>query len=249
MRQGIDPKTWDVVFGGSQSYTAPYMPYLIVGDVEKYGPRGTNEWAFQTEVEVPEQFIKGDLAETWEITMDKAVFHLRQGVMWTGNDHIGMEPREVTADDVVQALQRAITSPYGTASYYYVEDIYAEDKYTVVFEWTYNFGWVLWFDGMLAGIFPPEALAAEGGLADWRNQVGCGPFILDNYVEGTAATYLKDPNYTREKTTINGKEYQIPFIDKLVIPTVLDEASWVAALRTAKIDGDDGSICGVLITM
>ena len=36
--------------------------------------------------------------------------------------------------------------------------------------------------------------------------------------------------------TIDGKEYQLPFIDKLVLPIIHDDSAKIAAIRTAKLD-------------
>ncbi|MFO1028298.1 MAG: ABC transporter substrate-binding protein, partial [Acetobacteraceae bacterium] len=49
------------------------------------------------------------------------------------------------------------------------------------------------------------------------------------------ATYVKNASYWR-KETIGGTEYKLPFVDKVVYHTIKDEATWVAALRTGKLD-------------
>jgi peptide/nickel transport system substrate-binding protein len=58
---------------------------------------------------------------------------------------------------------------------------------------------------------------------------------MSNYISGSSITYTKNPNYFG-KTTINGKQYQEPFVDSLVYPIITDEASAVAAVRTGKVD-------------
>jgi peptide/nickel transport system substrate-binding protein len=79
----------------------------------------------------------------------------------------------------------------------------------------------------------PESVAA--GADDWHNAVGTGPFILTDYVDGSGATYTKNPAYWG-KSTINGKEYQLPLVDKLIYPIITDESTAIAALRTGKTD-------------
>jgi peptide/nickel transport system substrate-binding protein len=54
-------------------------------------------------------------------------------------------------------------------------------------------------------------------------------------VRGSQATYERNPNYWG-KTTIDGKEYQTPFIDKMIWPVIADESTQIASLRTGKID-------------
>ena len=59
--------------------------------------------------------------------------------------------------------------------------------------------------------------------------------MVKEYVSGSAMTFERNPNYW-DTTTINGKEYEIPFIDELVFPIIPDESTRVAALRTGEID-------------
>ena len=94
----------------------------------------------------------------------------------------------------------------------------------------------------MGGFFPgniccPEwgDTTAAGGSEDWQNTVSDGPFTITNFVSGTGGTYTKNPNYWGT-TTINGKQYKMPFIDTLIFPIIPDESTAVAALRTAKID-------------
>ena len=107
--------------------------------------------------------------------------------------------------------------------------------HTVVFEfkefnaeWDYRFGW-----GYYSGVMPKEV--ADAGAGNWKNANGTGPFMLSDYVQGNSNTYAKNPSYW-DKETIGGVEYKIPFVDKLVYRTIKDEATYITALRTAKID-------------
>jgi len=88
----------------------------------------------------------------------------------------------------------------------------------------------LW--GSLGSVFTPESAAAGG--ANWQNQTGTGPFILTDYVSGADATYSRNPNYWGT-TTINGKQYQLPFINKLIYPVITDSSTELAALRTGRL--------------
>ena len=68
-----------------------------------------------------------------------------------------------------------------------------------------------------------------------ENQVGTGPFLFAGYEIDSHVTYERNPNYW-DTTTIEGQEYQLPFVDKVIVPIIADEASMVAALRTGKAD-------------
>ena len=76
---------------------------------------------------------------------------------------------------------------------------------------------------------------ADAGAANWKNVNGTGPFMLTDFVQGNSNTYTKNPIYW-DKDKINGGEYKLPFVDKLVYRTIKDEATFVTALRTAKLD-------------
>jgi len=221
----------------------PYKEFLVVGDIEKYGPRGNNSYSFGLQEFVPEQYLKGMLAEKWEWKDPKTlVFYIREnaGIMWTGNDRIGMKARPFTADDVYFSLNRYKNSIRGGGSGKgrtpFVESIERGPGNQVIVrtnsywaDWSYllAFGWT-------TPIYAPEEVKA--GASDWKNTVGTGPFIIQSYVPGSGATYVKNPNWWGT-TTIKGKVYDdIPFIDKLVFPIIADESTAVAATRTGQID-------------
>ena len=117
----------------------------------------------------------------------------------------------------------------------HVEKVEAIDKHTVLFtfknynaEWDYRFGW-----GYYSGIVPKEV--SDAGAGNWKNANGTGPFLLADYVQGNAITYARNDAYW-DKETIAGQAYKLPFVDKLVYRTIKDEASFLTALRTAKLD-------------
>jgi peptide/nickel transport system substrate-binding protein len=206
----------------------------MTGDLSK-GPRGTNQYSFTDLDYVPYEFMGGQLAESWE-TPDPVtvVVHLRKGVTFPDKPGV-MASREMTADDVVFSLNRLVGSVKGKASYANIESISAQDKYTVtVKEKKFDAAWYMRIGcGTSSSIYPPELVKA--GINDWKNAVGTGPFILKSYVSGASLTYERNPNYW-EKTNINGKEYKLPFIDKIALPIIVDESTRLAASRTGKVD-------------
>ncbi len=155
--------------------------------------------------------------------------------MYIDNDRIGMERREVTADDVVFGLEHIMEGPLGKGATKFVKSIYADGKYKVVIEFKYYealWGPMLIF-GMGSVLYPPEVIKA--GASEWRNQCGSGSFILKDHISGSASYYDSNPDHWG-KTTISGVEYETTFVDKLVIPIIPDELTMVGALRTGKID-------------
>jgi len=219
-------------------FLMPIQETLLQGDIEKYGPRGTGEYAFQTSGYLPMQYLTGRLLEDWEITPDSVILHVRSGIHWapTEAQRAWMEPRELTAADLAADLNRFREAPWGSRFDGVLSDVYTTDEYTVVVEFVgqfslegfYYFGWE---DRSL--IAPPEMIGA--GDDKWANQVGTGPFMFEEYVHGSHMSYVRNPDYWGT-TIIDGKEYQMPFIDRLIYPIIPDQATQIAALRTAKID-------------
>ena len=238
-----DPPSWDVHLSSRGSSTSvwdnPYLEWYCMGDIDKYGPRGNNQFAFQATTYIPDQYMGGMLATSWEFSTSplSLTYKLRQGVMWTGNARIGMPAREFTSADAVFSAKRVINAPgSGTMFTAWIKDVVAIDKYTV--QWQFSQYYANWeffclYGGSTAIMFAPESATAGG--ADWKNQVGTGPFILSDYVSGSSATYTRNPNYWG-KTTIGGKQYQMPFINSLTYPVIADASTQLAALRTGKID-------------
>jgi peptide/nickel transport system substrate-binding protein len=240
-----DPPSWDDIttpgIASTDTWENPYAETLLKGDINKYGPRGNNTFSFQYALTSQfGQYYGPCLATSWEVTSNPlgVVYQLRHGVMWTGNTNIGMAPREFTADDVVYHINRNMTaSPLAGLYASYIQSVTATDRYTVTILWSKFFSqWespIGMDSGVQARIIPEEVVKA--GADNWKNQTGTGPFILTNYVSGSAATYTKNPNYWGT-TTINGKTYQEPLIDEVVYPIIADQSTAIASLRTGKID-------------
>ncbi|GAI82289.1 unnamed protein product, partial [marine sediment metagenome] len=224
---------------GPTQWLSPMQERPIMGDFEKYGPRGTDEYAFRlTGCYVPEQYLRGWLLEDWEVTLEKLVWHVRPGIYWMAIDGV-MEARELVAQDIVDDILYLRDCPAGVTFRHFTGDIYVTDRYTLEIEFTkFDLTWIFWLgyeDRAL--ITAPEMLTAPGGADSWDNQTGTGPFKLREYVVGSHMTFDRNPNWWKT-TVIDGVEYELPFIDELVMPMILDEATWVSALRTGKVDYD-----------
>ena len=192
---------------------------------------------FKPDAWVPEDALRGELAESWkwEDNPLRVVVKLRHGIMWPAKAGV-MESREFNADDVVFSFNRQNASPKKVAGYFdHVEKVEATDPYTVTFfmkdynaEWDYRFGW-----GYYSQIIPPEL--AKAGAGNWKNAVGTGPFQLTDYVQGNQQVYARNPIYW-DTDTIDGKKYKLPFVDKVTYRIIRDEATQHTALRTGKLD-------------
>ena len=233
---GLKPTTWDpndyIYVTGV--YVGPYFGKLVMGDLDK-GPRGSKIFSFQTSY-APQHAIKGYITESWEWTDSSTFeFKIRKGVKWQGKKGV-METRQVTADDVVFSFKRFWKDArIDTTRWKWIDEISAPDKWTVRIkansfstDWHYAIGYGAWLH-----IYPPEVVKA--GIHDWRNHTGMGPFIVSEYIRDSLVVYERNPSYW-EKIKIDGKEYQLPFVDKIMWPIIPDESTRMAALRTGKAD-------------
>jgi len=92
----------------------------------------------------------------------------------------------------------------------------------VISDWHYNYA--------------PEVYDKYGDANDWRNSVGTGPFMLTDYVSGSSATLVRNPNYWMTDPVGPGKGNQLPYVDGVKFIILEDVSTRLAALRTGKID-------------
>jgi peptide/nickel transport system substrate-binding protein len=229
----FDPYDWSWKANYDTSF---YLEHLIAGDMDKAVSRG-GKHRFLTDAWLPRGVQRGELAESWQM-VDKplsVVFKLRKGIMWPEKPGV-MKAREFVADDVVFSYTRLASSPKKIPTYFdHIDRVEAKDKHTVVFylkefnaEWDYRFGY-----GYYDQIVPKEL--ADAGAKDWKNATGTGPFQLADYLQGNSHTYVRNDKYW-DQERIGGKDYKLPYLDKIVYRIIPDEATHQAALRAGKID-------------
>jgi peptide/nickel transport system substrate-binding protein len=242
--QTVEPPSPDTEDGyyASLAYLNFMQETVMCGDIEKYGPRGTNDFSFQYLQYQPVKYLRGNVVDSWQLQPDSFVFHVRPGVYWAPTEHqlAWMEAREITAEDLADDLRRVVRSPWGSKYKGYITDIdadiYAEND-TVVVELE-NYArtilyWLCWEDRAVTS--PPELHAVSGRAKTWQNQVGTGPFMFEEYITGSHMKFKRNPEYWG-KTTINGKEYQLPFVDYMVLPIMPDSSTQMAALQTGVVE-------------
>ena len=237
----ISALSWDLAdWNWKQNYdTGQVYEQLFVADLSK-AKRNGGKYAFQADAWLPEDAIRGELAESWKWTDPLTLeVKLRKGVKFPAKPGV-MEERELVAEDVVFSYGRQEASAKKIPTYFdHLSKVEARDKHTVLFrfkefnaEWDYRFGW-----GYYSGIMPKEV--ATAGAANWKNVNGTGPFTLTQFVQGNASTYTKNPQYW-DSERIGSKDYKLPFVDKVVLRTIKDEATRNTMLRTGKIDIMEG---------
>ena len=240
MYPATNPISWDNLnWVWKHGYdTGFYIEHLMMGDLQK-GPRGTKQYDFLENSWIPIEFARGELLEKWEVKKNppQVVLTLRKGVMWQEKPGV-MKAREFVADDVVYSMTRLMKSPRAQKEYLeFIDRLEAVNKYTVIMhmkewvrDWDYRMGW-----GFYDGVQPPEMEKAPGGANKWENACGTGPYMITDYKEGHSQTYTKNPNYW-DSEMIDGKKYQLPFTDKIIMMLIKDEATQIASFRTGKVD-------------
>jgi peptide/nickel transport system substrate-binding protein len=203
----------------------------------------------------PTDYMTGALAQSYEMPNPTTVIvHVRQGVYWQN-----LPPangRELTASDVVYNFDRycglgdGFTKPMTQLStvpvFESLTSVAATDNYTVVFDFNQvNLESIL--EGLLGTSIPiimcPDAIEAytspsNPSITNWHDSIGTGPFIITDFVDGSSATLVKNPNYWGYDERY--PQNQLPYantVDYLIIPNT---ATAEAALRAGKIDIMDG---------
>jgi peptide/nickel transport system substrate-binding protein len=188
------------------------------------------------------------LAKSWEFSDPNTfVIHLRQGVHWQNIPPAN--GREFTADDVMYHYDRMLGLGYGftkpnpfdvsgVTAYADMTSITTSDKYTVIMKWRItNPVYILETVQAIGGDQHMENLEAVnlwGDLNDWHHAIGTGPFILKDFVSGSSATLVKNPNYWGYDERY--PQNQLPYVDSLKYLIMPNQATVLAAMRTGKID-------------
>ena len=233
-----DPADWTWKYNQDTGLTTET---LFSADLSKAISRG-GKHAFAADSWLPTDAIRGELAESWKMSSDKPLrvdINLRKGIMFPDKPGV-MKSRELVAEDVIYSYNRLDKSPKKIPGYFdHIDKAEVTGKHSLRFtfknyfsEWDYRFGW-----GYYSAIVPKEV--SDAGAGNWKNMNGTGPFMLTDYVQGNAVTFSKNDLYW-DKEKIAGQSYKLPFVDKIVYRTIKDEAAFITALRTAKLDVLEG---------
>lgn len=206
-------------------------------------PLPRDKWSFQGGF-YPEEFANGLLAESWEHTDPVTIkVSLRKGIHW--QDKPPANGREFIADDVLHHYHRVLgTHGFSEPNPYYanwlsiLEEISAPDDYTVVFKLKRPnaIGIFQLLDLSAQNLIEnPEAVKLAGGkVKNWQNVVGTGPWIITDFVAGTALTLSRNPNYWGFDE--RHPENRLPYADSIKVLQIPDLSTQLAALRSGKLD-------------
>ena len=209
---------------------------LLTGDWSK-GPAGTGEISWQTGLFVME-CETGCLAESWEMPDEETiVYHIRKGVHF--HDKPPTNGREMNAEDVAFSINRLLDMPRSFIRDHHkredIRSVEATDKWTVVVKCIPEEMPSLFIDiSDSMHIVPPEVVEQYGDMRKWEVSCGTGPFMIVDYVPGSFATFVRNPNYWRKDPV--HPENTLPYLDGIDVLVLPDRSTRLAALRTGKID-------------
>ena len=219
------------------------------------GPAGTGEIDFEVPLP-PREFLRPLVAESWEIPeIGTLIFNIRKGVKYSFNPALEasrlVNGREFTVNDVIASFKRHTTSGALIPSLYRGAPDMSKNATiaqtgsnqvtikTPVEPWwgfiSFVGAWAFHFD-------PPEIVAKYGDAQGWQRSVGTGPYMLTDFVAGSAATLKKNPSYYDKDSAGTGKGNQLPYIDTVRILIVPDLSTQLAAMRTGRADWLTGVI-------
>jgi len=216
---------------------------LMIGDWTK-GLGGTQEATWTTGVIRKISLSKGNLAESWEITEPgKMLFNIRKGVRFGLNPNSEasrlVNGREINAKDIAKTFNKYITAPRGPLAMGDTRKaiITAPDDYTLsIVLPVENFSDMDILGDYADCDIAPELYEKYGTVNEWKYSVGTGPYVLTDYISGSSATLIKNPNFWETDPMGTGKGQQLPYIDTVKMLILTDASTRLSALRTAKID-------------
>jgi peptide/nickel transport system substrate-binding protein len=168
----------------------------------------------------------GRLASDWSISEDgtEYTFTLKEGVMF----HPPVE-REMVADDVVYSFERMNQEEAKGSDLAELEGVEATGDYEVTFTLSRAFSPFLNFLARVPWVVVPQEAVEEqgGGLGDFQEPVGTGPFVFDEYEQGNFLRLVSFDDYRAE---------DVPLLDSVRVQPIPDPDSRVAALQSGDID-------------
>ncbi len=216
---------------------------LLMPDLLK-GPGGTVQWAGSHNMFPGLPVMVGSVAESWELADPVTlIFHIRKGIRYALNPASEASRlvggREIIADDVVFSSKQCWENPNG---YMYqtkggaLASITAPDKYTVVVKSPSAERTAELLEAIVqqVDIFPKEVYDKYGNMANWQNSVGSGPFMLVDFLSGSCATFVRNPNWWFKDPF--HPENQLPYVDKVKWLIIQDRSTMLAAVRAGKVD-------------
>jgi peptide/nickel transport system substrate-binding protein len=172
--------------------------------------------------------LKPDLAESWEISPDGKVwtFHLVQNATW----HDGVP---FASDDVKYSVEEILLKYHGSAKNVFknLDRIETPDAYTVKIIFSQpHAAFSVCLNNYLFPIMPKHIYESTDYLtnpATTTKAIGTGPFIMQEFVEGSHVIWVKNPNYFKAG---------LPYLDKIILRFIPEASSLAMGVLSHEID-------------
>ena len=238
-----------VATGGKYGHVARMSAYA---DTKDWDPRGSSSLSsIQAVSQLYNQLVQMDtvdtglivcdLCDSWEITNDGTTFtfKIRDGIKWIDGD-------DLTAEDVVFSMKRYgdLSGPTGRSGLWrnYVLNVLTDggvnliDDSTLEFNLQFASGAFMKFLAVdYVKVLPKKHLDAgldlNLGETIIDNNIGSGPFVLDEYQRGNFYKVSKNDNYFKE-----GR----PFFDGIDHFIITDTGTLIAQFKADQLDMTNG---------
>ncbi len=181
--------------------------------------------------------IQPSLAQSWEWSEDNLHLEMKltEGIKFFDGEAVNAEAVKATMEFYMDS-----ETAHAQASYLEsLESVEAADEYTVRFNFTTPDSSFLAAMSQPAGIILSpasiEEFKADNDPEVFARTGGCGPFILEEFLDGESLTAVKNENYY--KTGEDGEA--LPYLDSVVVQIIGDEAVMAANLESGDIDALD----------
>ena len=253
LSMAADPTIWDPPRSVTSGILDLTNEQIFQGDWAKgpasgYGTKET-DWAYANSDVF--DLKTGYIAESVKWSFDAAktegtiVYQVRQGIHWALDKNSEasrlVNGREMTTDDVIYSMQRAIS--WNLAYPYLNNPELRTANITKTGPWEITIK--VPFAALMVGIarfndtvriIPREVIEKFGDQSAWQRNVGTGPFMLTQVIPGSMVNLTRNPNYYMKDPVGPGKGNQLPYLDAVRFLILTDASTRQAALRTGKID-------------
>lgn len=224
--------------GFAATAQASELVWARYGDIDSLDPhRATSTLSMQVWDQIYDTLLAFDetgkprpnLAESWTISDDglSYTFALEEGVVCHDGTPFNAEDVKFTIDRAFDSKKPSLTK----TSWGPVETVEVIDPHTVKVSMSSRFGAFLPF---LADSF--SSMICDSNAADSfgsATAIGTGPFKLVEWVKGSSVTLEKNPSYRNFGKPVTNEG--APHIDRLVVRTVPEAQTRLAALRTGEV--------------
>ncbi len=189
-----------------------------------------------------DKIAKPSLAKSWTISPDKKTytFILRNDVYFHDNEcFANSKGRKLVAEDVAYSFNRIINKKTASpGSWIFNDKVDSIRAFVAINDTTFQLHLIQAFNPMMGilsmqycSIVPHEVVEKWG--ADFRSHpCGTGPFMLEQWDEGTCITFIKNKNYWEKDS--NG--HTLPYIDGVKATCIDSRATEFLLFMQGKLD-------------